>query len=266
MTGANSGVGLETAVHLAGLGFRVVGTARSQEKLESLEKAAGDAGVDVDGAVLDVTDGPACEPLVRAVQPWALVNNAGYMNLGRVVDVAPEEALRQLDTLVVAPMRLAALAVPAMRQRGDGRIVNVSSSIAHATIAMMGWYQAGKHALAAVSDALRREVASDGIDVILIEPGGLDTRIWDKAEDDLLRRRGQSGASTAYDRSLRILRATRPFMTEPAAAAKVIGRALTAGRPAIRYKVGPDAPLVGLVEHLLPERVQDRLLRAFLGR
>ena len=188
VTGANSGVGKVTVIHLAGLGFRVVGTARSEEKLESLEKAARDAGVEVDGAVLDVTDEPACAAVVERYDPWAVVNNAGFMNVGRVVDVTREEALRQLDTLVVAPMRLTALALPGMRRRGEGRIVNVSSTIAHATSVMTGWYQASKHALDAVTHALRREMAGDGIYVVVIEPGGLNTRFWDKAADDIERR------------------------------------------------------------------------------
>ncbi len=266
VTGTNSGLGLATCLHLAGLGFRVVGTARSHEKLELLDKAAKDVGVHVEGAVLDITDEAGCQSVVTAVEPWAVVNNAGYMNVGRVVDVTREDALRQLDTLVVAPMRLATLALPAMRRRGSGRIVNVSSSIAHGTAAMTGWYQAGKHALGAVTDALRRELAGDGIDVVLVEPGGLDTGIWEKAEDDLLRRRDLSGDRTPYDRSLRILRTGRPHFPGPETAARVIGEALTAGRPKIRYPVGWDARLLCVGERLLPDRAQDRLFRAVLGR
>ena len=264
VTGANSGLGRETAVHLAGLGFRVVGTARSEEKLEALEKAAGDAGVEVEGAVLDVTDEPACAALVEQTDPWALVNNAGYMNVGRVVDVSREEALRQLDTLVVAPLRLAVLALPGMRRRGQGRIVNVSSMIAHSSSVMTGWYQAGKHALDAATDALRREVAGDGVYIVLVEPGGLNTGIWDKAEDDLERRR--PAAPREYDRALTAVRTSHGRMTDPAVAAEVIGRALTTGRPAIRYRVGFDARVLPMLDKLVPAGLQDRLQRRALGR
>ena len=264
VTGANSGLGKATAVHLAGLGFRVVGTARSAEKLEVLEKAARDAGVEVEGAILDVTDEPACAEVVERADLWAVVNNAGYMNVGRVVDVSREEARRQLDTLVVAPLRLAALALPGMRRRGQGRIVNVSSMIAHSSAVMTGWYQAGKHALDAATDALRREVAGDGIYVVLVEPGGLDTGIWDKAVDDLERRRASSPEE--YDRALKVVRTSRRHLSEPAAAAAVIGRALTVGRPAIRYPVGADARIVPMVSRLVPAGLQDRFLRRALGR
>ena len=97
VTGANSGLGRATCRHLADLGFRVVGTARSEDRLDVLAKEG------IEGAVLDVTDRAGCQALVDKVEPWGLVNNAGHMNLGRVVDVDPDEALGQLDALVVAP-------------------------------------------------------------------------------------------------------------------------------------------------------------------
>lgn len=265
VTGTNSGIGLHTAIHLAGLGFRAIGSVRSEEKAESLAKAAAAAGVEVEPVMLDLGDAEACKEVVSAFELWGLVNNAGYMNVGTVLDVLPEEALRQLEEMVVAPMRLARLAVPAMRQRGEGRIVNVSSVTARATGAMLGWYQATKHALSAVTDSLRREVARWGVQVVLIEPGGVDTGIWDRAEDELTRRRIGTTVPTAYDRSLRILRGLRPFMRHPRPVAEVIGTALTAGRPRVRYVVGTDARLLEAVDLLLPACVKDRAFRAVLG-
>lgn len=94
---------------------------------------------------------------------------------------------------------------------------------------MAGWYQACKHALSAVTDALRQELAADGIDVVLVEPGALRSGIWDKGRDDLVARSRSSAAPTAYGRSLRILRALRPFLRDPAAAAEVVGK--VDGRP-----------------------------------
>ncbi|MBW3556213.1 MAG: SDR family NAD(P)-dependent oxidoreductase [Actinobacteria bacterium] len=262
VTGANSGVGLETSLHLARLGFHVVGTVRSEDKAAALERAATDAGVVVHTSVLDVTDVTACERVVARHEPWGIVNNAGYMNVGRVADVGSDEALHQLHVMVVAPMRLATLALPSMRLRGEGRIVNVSSVGAHATAPMTGWYQAAKHALAAVTDALRQEVAAAGIDVVLIEPGGLRTGISAKARDDLLRRRRDSADTAAYDRSLKVLRMVQPLLQEPKAAAEAIGEALTAGRPRAHYRVGADAAVIKMLNLVLPSQVKDRLGRA----
>lgn len=265
VTGANSGIGKETAFHLARLGFRVVGTARSDDKAAAIRTEAAAAGVAVETEVLDVTDGGACERVVPALAPWAVVNNAGYMNVGQVVDVRPDDALRQLHAMVVAPMHLAALAVPAMRRRGEGRILNVTSTLSHATAAMTGWYQACKHGLTAVTDALRREVAGDGIEVVMVEPGGVRTGIWDKARDDLLRRRPGSAHPTAYDRAVAVLDGARPFMADAASVARVIGDALTAGRPKAVYRVGMDTPVVNLLDTVLPDRFKDRLARTALG-
>jgi len=107
-----------------------------------------------------------------------IVNNAGYSGIGAIEDVTDEEARHQLETMVVAPMRLARLALPHMREQGSGRVVNVSSIYGITTTPFSGWYQACKHALEAASDALRLEVARDGVRVILIEPGGFKTGIW----------------------------------------------------------------------------------------
>ncbi len=96
---------------------------------------------------------------------------------------------------------------------------------------------------------------------MLIEPGGLKTGIADKANDDLIRRRPGSVAPAAYDRALTAIDKVRPFVGEPIAAARVIGDALTAGQPRARYRVGADAPVVQVIQMLVPERVRDRLAR-----
>ena len=158
-TGANSGIGLATAVTLATLGFRSIGTVRSEAKADAVIAAAKEAGVRVETVLLDVTDAMRCAEVVNRVRPWAIVNNAGYSGVGAIEDVSDDEARHQLETMVVAPMRLARLALPHMRAAGDGRIVNVSSIYGLTTTPFSGWYQASKHALEAASDALRLEVA-----------------------------------------------------------------------------------------------------------
>jgi short-subunit dehydrogenase len=265
VTGADKGIGLATVVHLARLGFEVTGTVRSGDRAEELARTVAQAGFEVEPAVLDLDDVEASERLLSRIRPWGLVNNAGYMNVGALVDVPVEDATRQFQAMVMAPVRLAQLALPAMRERGEGRIVNVSSVIAHVTGAMLGWYQATKHALSAVSDALRREVASWGVDVVLIEPGGIDSAIWDKAEDELLRHRIGSPLQVPYERSLRILHRLRPAMKKPQTVAEVIGTALTAGRPRAHYVVGTDARVLQILDLVVPSRLKDRALRAVLG-
>lgn len=265
VTGASSGIGLATAVRLAGLGFRTFASVRTEAKMDAVRDAAAGAGVEVEPLVLDVTDEAAGERVIPDLELYGLVNNAGYFNAGAIEDVSRAEATRQLETMVVAPMRLARLALPAMRAAGQGRIVNVTSSLTHTSGALIGWYQASKHALAAASDALRMEVASWGVEVVQVEPGGIDTEIWLKAEDDLLRRRAGSAHVTAYDRALAVLHALEGRMHPPAKVAEVVGRALTAGRPQPRYRVGAESTLLVAADAFAPVRVKDRLARTILG-
>ena len=117
-TGANSGIGLATVLRVARLGFRSVGSVRSEAKASIVSQAAADAGVSVETVQLDVTDAGSCADAIEQLRPWAIVNNAGYSGVGAVEDVSDDDALRQLDTMVVAPMRLARLALPHMRAAG----------------------------------------------------------------------------------------------------------------------------------------------------
>jgi NAD(P)-dependent dehydrogenase (short-subunit alcohol dehydrogenase family) len=263
-TGANSGVGLATTLHLARLGFHSVGSVRSRAKAAQVAQASANAKVTVETVVLDVTDAERCRIVIERLRPWALVNNAGYSGVGAIEDVTDEEARHQLETMVVAPMRLARLALPHMRVAGRGRIVNVSSIYGLTTTPFSGWYQASKHALEAVSDALRLEVARDGIKVILIEPGGVKTQIWEEMAADM-GRRGGSHYEAQYRRVLTLLGPYKALMARPETVARVIGTALTTGAPRARYLVGWDAGSVAVAQSLVPTAVKDRVSRLLSG-
>ncbi len=263
-TGANSGIGLATVVKLATLGFQSVGTVRSESKAATVTAAAEAAGVSVQTMMLDVTDEMRCAEVMDQVRPWAIVNNAGYSGVGAIEDVSDDEARRQLETMVVAPMRLARLALPHMRSARDGRIVNVSSIYGLTTTPFSGWYQASKHALEAASDALRLEVARDGIRVVLIEPGGFKTGIWEEFESDVSRRE-DSGYEAAYHRIQLLVVPFMRFMGEPEGAAKVIAKALTVKTPQARYLVGRDAQMIAAAQPFLPSVVRDRVTRFLVG-
>ena len=263
-TGANSGIGLATVLEVARRGYRSVGSVRSDGKAEVVAKAAAEAGVEVDTVILDVTDEAACARVLGGLQLYGLVNNAGYGGTGAVEDVDDAGVRRYLETMLVAPMRLARLALPFMRESGKGRVVNVSSVYGRTTTPLTGWYQAAKHGLEAVSDALRAEVASAGIRVVLVEPGGFRTGIWDEMAGDVERRKG-SRFETAYRRSLAATRLAEPLMGDPASVARVIARALDARSPRSRYLVGYDAHALVAADRLWPAAVKDRFARIVLG-
>jgi NAD(P)-dependent dehydrogenase (short-subunit alcohol dehydrogenase family) len=262
-TGANSGIGLATVVEVARRGYRSVGTVRSQEKADVVAAAARDAGVEVETAILDVTHAADIEQLVDRHRPYGLVNNAGYSITGAIEDVSDEEALAALETMVLAPMRLARLAIPHMRERGEGRIVNVSSIYGRVTTPLTGWYQGAKHALEALTDALRMEVAGSGIRVVLVEPGGFRTGIWEETEREIDKRAG-SRYDSAYRRTLQSTRLAQPIMGDPGRVARIIAGALS-GFTRPRYLVGYDAAAIALWSRLTPTEIKDRLSRIVLG-
>lgn len=264
VTGANSGIGRATVRHLAGLGFRCVGAVRSQEGLDALAEVATGADVEITPVLMDVTDSQACAQVVADHHLYAIVNNAGFFNAGMVEDVTDDEARHQLEAMVIAPMRLARLALPGMRDRGQGRIVNVSSAIVHANVTMTGWYQASKQALDALTTALRIETAAAGLDVVTIEPGAVDTDIWNKAAKDLQRRRETTIHPAAYDRSLALIEALHGHMRPPGAVAEAVGTALTTGQPRRRYRIGVDGTALRWATAVAPPAIRDRVLRAVL--
>jgi NAD(P)-dependent dehydrogenase (short-subunit alcohol dehydrogenase family) len=263
-TGANSGIGLATVLEVARRGYHSVGSVRSEEKAETVAKAAADAGVEVETVLLDVTDAEACERVMADLELYGLVNNAGYTGTGAIEDVEDADVRDQFETMTVAPMRLARLALPYMRQQHEGRIVNVSSIYGLTTTPLTGWYQATKHALEAATDALRMEVASSGIRVVLVEPGSFRTGIWDDFEREV-GRYPESRFGRAYRRSMVLTRLAQPVMGDPSRVAKVIAGAIDGRVPRSRYLVGYDAQALALVERFTPTFVKDLAIRLGLG-
>jgi NAD(P)-dependent dehydrogenase (short-subunit alcohol dehydrogenase family) len=263
-TGANSGIGLQTVLELARRGFDSVGSVRSEAKAEIVAKAAADAGVEVRTVQLDVTDADSCEEVMAGLDLFGLVNNAGYGVTGAVEDVPDDEARALMETMVLAPARLARLALPAMREAGEGRIVNISSIAGRTSPPLAGWYTAAKHALEALSDALRVEVASAGVRVTLIEPGGFKTNIWEDMERNI-EARGDSRFLPAYERSKRALQMGEALMGDPGQVATLVGKVMAGRATRARYLVGYDAQLLNLTNRMTPTPVKDLVSRITLG-
>jgi NAD(P)-dependent dehydrogenase (short-subunit alcohol dehydrogenase family) len=146
VTGANSGIGLVTCLELAAAGYDVVGTARSAAKARDLHDAADARGLVLRSVVCDIGDSASTEAGFAEIAeltdggPWAVVNNAGFAQAGAVEDVDDEAVRDQLEVNLVAPARIARLVLPAMRERGDGRILNISSIAGRMSLPLMGWY------------------------------------------------------------------------------------------------------------------------------
>ena len=259
VTGANSGIGLVTALELAAAGYDVIGTARSAEKAQTLLDAAAQRGVTVRTVLLDVADAESSAKAIAEIEStteiWGLVNNAGFAQAGSVEDVDDDAVRYQLEVNLVAPARLARLVLPGMRARGEGRIVNVSSVAGRVSMPLMAWYCASKHGLEAMTDALRMEVAPYGVTVALVEPGSFGTGIWegaaypDDAATDLY--------AAAYDRAQKATLAGARVMPDPVWVARTVRLALSSPMPLARYLVGADAVGGVLAERLVPTAVTD---------
>lgn len=263
VTGANSGIGLVTALELAGAGYDVVASVRSAGKADVVMKAAADKGVPLRTVEIDVDDAASCAAGIEQVAamtdggPWALVNNAGFAQSGAVEDVSDEQARAQLETNVVAPIRLARLVLPGMRAAGEGRIVNVSSVAGRLSTPLMGWYCASKHALEAVTDALRMEVEPDGVRVVLIEPGMFGTDIWSEAKVGGFPPPTHPRYAAAYARGQALSSRGADRLPGPVWVARTIRVALANPVPLARYVIGADAVGGILAETLVPTAVTD---------
>jgi NAD(P)-dependent dehydrogenase (short-subunit alcohol dehydrogenase family) len=263
VTGCSSGIGRATAERLARSGWTVYASARRLESMDGLEEA----GCRL--LRLDVTDASSMRAAVEEIERaegavGALVNNAGYSLSGAVESVTLEDARRQFETNVFGLAHLTQLVLPAMRREGWGRIVNISSMGGRLTFPGGGWYHATKHALEALSDALRFEVQGFGIDVVVIEPGLIRTNFAETAvgsipvgDEPYGRFNAAVGAATAgaYDGFY-----GRRLGGRPDTVARTIERALSAKRPRARYRVTPSAKLFLTLRRLLPDRGWDALV------
>jgi NAD(P)-dependent dehydrogenase (short-subunit alcohol dehydrogenase family) len=243
----------------------VYATARRPETLGELEQAG------CRTLALDVVDEASMKAAVEAVEQehgsvYALVNNAGYSQSGPVEEVPIDDARRQFETNVFGLARLCQLVLPAMRERRSGRIVNLSSMGGRMTLPGGGWYHASKHAVEALSDALRFELGPFGVQVVVIEPGVVVTEFGDTAI-------ATAGESTdlggPYDTMMAGIATTvagayeKPkrgsSITADVVAAK-IEKAITAKRPKPRYVVGAQARQILTARAVLPDRAWDTFL------
>lgn len=256
ITGATSGIGYDTARALAELGYRVYGAGRHTEALQPL------ASKGVKAVSIDLTDPASIDRAVAEVgRVDILINNAGYGSLGPIENVTDEEARRQMDVNVFGLMALTRKILPQMRQRHYGRIINVSSIAGRVVSLMGGWYHASKFALEALSDALRREVKPFNIDVILIEPGAINTP-WAKIAAKHLEQSSQDtdyeAAAALASRFMRRLYSSKR-VTPPEKVARTIVRAVKAEHPRARYRVGLTSTSQLWLKALVPTRLRDSI-------
>ena len=266
LTGASSGIGYQTAEILAKEGHIVYGAARRTEKMEDLKQFG------VKSIYLDVTDENSIKNVVDTIignegRIDVLINNAGYGSFGAVENVDISEAKMQFEVNLFGLARLVQLVLPYMRKQKSGRIINVSSMGGRLTTYFGAWYHATKYALEAFSDALRMEVSDFGIDVSLIEPGGIKTD-WGIIAADKLENSAKGGA---YEKeAVKTAKGMKKqysgnLLSNPIVITKAISKAVNSNRPKARYLIGFMAKPLVFLHTILPAKVFDKIMKKLMG-
>ena len=267
ITGCSSGIGRATAEHLAEHGWTVYATARRPDSIADL------AAKGCKLLALDVTDEASMQQAVSAVEQaegavGVLVNNAGYSQSGTVEEVPLEQVRRQFETNVFGLVRMCQLALPGMRRQRWGKIVNVSSMGGKLVFPGGGFYHGTKHAVEAISDALRWEVKGFGIDVVIIEPGLITTSFGEVAAGSVSQAGADDGAYAKFNTAL--AKTTAEAYEGPLAklgggpetVARKIEKAISKRRPKTRYPVTASARLALGQRRLMTDRMWDAVMRS----
>lgn len=265
ITGASSGMGKSTAHLLHNEGYIVFGAARRLGEMSDL-KAKG-----MNVIALDLLDDKSMVEAVNTILRQEgridiLINNAGYGSYGAVEDVPLEEARRQFEVNLFGMARLTQLVLPAMREQKSGRIVNISSMGGKIYTPLGAWYHATKHAVEGWSDCLRLELKQFGIDVVVVEPGGIKTPWGAIAVDNLQKTSGEGAyanfANKVTDNMKRLYNGNQ--LTDVETLAKTIANAATVARPRTRYVKGYMAKPAIAIRKWFGDRVFDTMIMSQL--
>lgn len=271
ITGATTGIGRETALHLSRLGHRVLATGRKAAALKELEEEARDLPLET--FLLDVNDEASIRASGEEVDRRTgghgldvLVNNAGFGHMAPMELITDEDLRRQMETNVVGLVKVTQQFVPAMRARRSGKVINVSSVVGRVVLPLQGIYCATKHAVEALSDAFRMELASFGVYVTLVEPGAIRSQFGDTALSTVEKYRDMDSpygpAIAAYQSTVE-----REYRRSPGpqCIARTIARIVRKRRPAARYVSPRFVKVLIWLHRLLPTRWMDGIMRRVMG-
>jgi NAD(P)-dependent dehydrogenase (short-subunit alcohol dehydrogenase family) len=274
ITGATDGLGKAAALLLAEQGYRVFAAGRSAEKRAQLDALARQKDLPLKTLEMDVCDDASVQMAVSVVDQEAgqidvLINNAGLVYVGAVEDLRLEDWRRQFETNFFGVIRVTQAVLPKMRERRAGRILMMSSVSGFVTPPTQGAYSASKHAIEALSNALRHELYPFGIHTVLIQPGYIVTNIQSTAMSLAQPYQGKfkSGPyAKLYETYLQSASSTRAqSKTTPEDCARIMLQAIEAPRPKARYGVTSLARFAKWAKWLLTDRMADALIRRRYG-
>lgn len=264
VTGASRGIGKAIAQELKTAGFQVYAAARRVDQMADLKQSG------IIPIALDLTKEDSITAYVDAILSKeksidVLVNNAGYGSYGAIEGVPLKEAHRQFDVNLFGMARLIQLVTPSMRENHYGKIINISSMGGKIWTKFGGWYHATKFAVEGLSDCLRMELKSFGIDVIVVEPGGIKTD-WGIIAAENLKKTSANGAyaemsNKAAEGMIKNYRGS--ILSNPELIAKTVRKAVTKHRPRTRYLIGFGAKPMVWTHKIFGDRVFDWVIKNF---
>jgi len=270
VTGVSTGIGWGTTKVLVSKGFRVFGSVRKQADADRLEREFGKGFVPL---LMDITDADAVHQAAQKVGSMigdrnlaGLVNNAGIVVSGPLLYLRPSEYRRQLEANMISPLVVIQAFAPLLgmdkkRQGPAGRIVNISSTGAKVAIPLIGGYSSSKAGLEGMSDALRQELMLFGIDIVIIEPGTVNTAMYDKGEkEDLSEFKRTEYWEAVQNFQKYIVTEARANGLPPERLGEAARVALTTAKPKARYAVVPQRFKNWTLPRLLPTRMLDAYL------
>jgi NAD(P)-dependent dehydrogenase (short-subunit alcohol dehydrogenase family) len=269
ITGASTGIGRASALRMNSEGWRVFAGVRREEDAMALREAGSERLVPL---MLDITDSGQIAAAVEQVEEAVgdagldgLVNNAGIGVFGPLETLPIDDLRRQIEVNLIAQVAVTQAMLPLIR-RATGRVVFVSSVGGRIALPFGGAYHASKYGIEAVADSMRQELRPWEIEVAAIEPGSIDTAIWERGERtaEEIATRTPATQEELYGETIERFRAavqrTAARGISPERVAKAIAHALTARRPRTRYLVGLDARGQAFLSWLLPDRLRDRVV------
>jgi NAD(P)-dependent dehydrogenase (short-subunit alcohol dehydrogenase family) len=259
VTGASAGIGRATAIYLAQNGYKVYGAARRMEKMQDL-KEYGIKPVSLDVSSEESLVACVDQVLRETGRIDVLINNAGSGYYGALEDMPMADAKYQMEVNVFGVARLIQLVLPSMRKNIFGKIVNISSVGGKVTLPMGGWYHASKFAIEGLSDALRKEVKSFGIDVIVIEPGGTTSEMTGLGTEYMMQVSGDTPYSSLAKGVSKMYAGITKDAAEPIVIAKLIKEGIEAKNPKTRYAGASGAKLMLFFRKILSDKQFDKMV------
>ena len=261
ITGASSGMGKDFALDLLSKGHIVYGLARRADKMDDIVEAGGNA------IAMDITDESEIQSAVDQIlkeqgKVDVLINNAGYAVYGTVEEVPIDVARRQFEVNIFGLASLTQKIIPGMRENNSGTIINISSMGGKMYTPMGAWYHATKHALEGWSDCLRLELSTHGVDVVIIEPGGIATEFGNVFKENL---QGDAENGSYAKELQKIIQSTTEMnekgqLSPPSVITNLIDKAVHSKKPKTRYVAGAFAKPLMFMRKYLGDRTFDKIL------